>query len=130
MCIINCFLTFTCTVRYACVCTCVQTTSYFLQHILCLTPTTMYVHRRRTIPCNAYYLYNKKHENEKIIHCFDQKNGCFAIYLHVPIQLTCTTYMVQHVHVHVRTNALAIFILGQEFDFIEIFPYLEHTDVR
>ena len=28
--------------------------------------------------CNAY----KKHENEKIIHCFDPKNGCFAI--HVP----------------------------------------------
>ena len=50
----------------------------FYNIFLCLTPTTMYVHRRRTTPCNAY----KKHENEKIIHCFDPKNGCFAI--HVP----------------------------------------------
>jgi hypothetical protein len=42
----------------------------------------MYVSpQRRTTPCNAY----KKHENEKIIRCFDPKNGCFAI--HVPTQL-------------------------------------------
>ena len=27
-------------------------------------------------------MHYKKHENEKIIHCFDPKNGCFAI--HVP----------------------------------------------
>ena len=46
----------------------------FYNIFLCLTPTTMYVHRRRTTPCNAY----KKHENEKNNSLFWPKERLFC----------------------------------------------------
>jgi hypothetical protein len=60
--------------------TCTSTHFFdFCTTYLFVSPTDlmqyMYVYQRRTTPSDAY----KKHENENKFHCFDRKNGCFAL---------------------------------------------------